>query len=444
MLAAPGQPVRVPTQGLTGWLGAARSQGGGLASVLKGSADLYEAREAEAQREQEQQQVARTGELAAFSDRLKAIAAELREDLQEQPVQDWDDAWERAAAPLLAEAVDELPAGTRASGLALARAYSAHASIEARRDRDLQRVEAARRQWQQRVDEAVAAGQGEQAAQWLETGRGVFVPEAELPARRQEARSRAQQQGWEARLQAAPLETLADFAEQAERRARGGAQDEGEPRRGAEDEAGMRAEEQRAVEQAAARARRRLQQELAQQWSQSLREGQDIAPATLALARRAKLLPVATGVAAGEGTPSPAPTSAAPTAGTLTAWRRWLDERAEGAEPEAAARLALAAAPLPLEARCGLLLHLDRTAQVAAADRRSLSRGLFSLFREGAFGCPADTLAQRALLDLQDEAAALLADEGAEGAAAWLDARRAAADKWICYEAASPQVRGKR
>ncbi len=402
MLALPGQPVRVPTQGITGWLGAARAFGDGLSDALSGGVDLHKAMQ------QEQQQVNRAGELAAFSQRLRSISEELREELQEQPAQDWDSAWESAAAPRFAEAVEELSAESREGGLELARVYSAQSCIEARRDRELQDINEAREQWQQRVEESVSAGEGEQAARWLEAGRGLFVAEDELPARQEELRRRAALRQWESRLQVAPLETLAELA-----------------RREASGELG--AEERRALRPQLASARRALQQELAAEFSQAVLEDDEPAASRVELAARAGLLPP---LPASE---KPAP-AATPTAATRSAWRRWVDGCAEGEKAEAAVRLRLATAPLPLAERRELLRRMERSAGIPAADRRTLSNGLMELYHLGAFGCPGDDAAQRALLALQDEGLSLLAGQGAEGAADWLAALRRRGDAWVCFD----------
>ncbi len=401
MLAAPGQPVNIHTQGLYGWERVGRSMGAGLGEALSGTWQLSGL-----------EQVNRAGELAEFSEQLKGIRDEVRDELKEREVKDWDYSWNAAMAPRLREAVQGLSADSRESAMELARSYSAQASIEARRDRELERVSTARGRWEQQVESAIAAGQEEQAARWLESGRGIFVPQGQMPQRLAEVRSRACRSRLEARLQAAPMEALAEMA------AAEGAEGSSLP---------LRAEESRRLEESCTRMRHSLRRELARRFSDALRAGEELEPATLSLAARAGILPAA----------PPLPEAAAdtpPDAATRSAWRRWVDDREDGEEGELAARLSLATAPLPLAERAALLARLERLAQVPAADRRALNNRLFLLYNSGALGCPGDAEAQRALLALQEEGATLLAEQGAAAVADWVDARRSTANNWVCFE----------
>ncbi len=396
MLATPGQPAHVRTQGLFGWERVGQSLGEGLSSALHEGVNV----------------VRTAGELTAFSYRLRDIGRSVREELQECEVEDWGYAWNNAASPRIAEAVQELSPDVRERGMEMARSYSTQASIEAMRDRELQRIASARSQWQQRMDEAVSAGQEEEAASLLEAGRNVFVPEEQMPSRRQELRSRACHSRWEARLQASPMETLSALTE-AEEKAEEGVLP-------------SREEERRLLSQSCDRARRSLRREWAQRFSESLRAGEEPDEAALKQAAKAGIIPVVP--------QDPSSRESAPSDSVRSDWRRWLDCRADGAEVEQETLLTLASAPLPLEERRALLRRLERTAQVPAADRRALSNQLYSLYQAGAFGCPGDAEAQRALLSLQEEGADLLAEQGAEAVADWVKARRAGADCWVCFE----------
>ncbi len=405
MLAAPGQPVHIRTQGLHGWERSARSLGKGIADVLEGGGRLWELSE----------RVTRTGELAAFTEELRGISAEVGEELKEQEIRDWDYSWKAAITPRIHEAVAALSPESRDRALEMARLYSAQSSIEARRAREVQRIATARERWEQQLEASISSGQEEQAARWVEAARGVFVPEDALDGRVEEARSRACRSRLEARLEASPLEALAEMAEHAR-----------------EGKLPVRTEEGRLLEQSCRRARHRLRRELSVSFSDRLREGEEIEPAALGLAARAGIIPAAP-ERAEEGEP------AAPSLARRSEWRRWLDAREEGEESELDARLAIASASLPLAERRALLAHLERTQKVPAADRRALSNRLFVLYNSGAFGCPGDAEAERALLRLQEEGAALLGSQGAEAAARWLDSRRAAADNWVCFEAGQQQ-----
>ena len=139
------------------------------------------------------------------------IGDETAAELAEQQVQDWDYSWARAASPRFAEAVAALPPQARAAGAELAEAYSAQASLKALRDRKVNGIRQAQQHWQQRVDDAVQAGDAQRAEQWLESGAGVFVPHGELKQRKQEADSKACAARWMGALQADPVQALADF-----------------------------------------------------------------------------------------------------------------------------------------------------------------------------------------------------------------------------------------
>ncbi len=411
MMAAPGQPVHVRTQGLYGWERVGRSMGEGISSLLEGGQELVE-------------KVNSAGELVSFSDKLRAISDEVAEEMAEEPVQDWEYAWRASMTPRVYEAIEELSATSRKSAQEVARRYMERACIERQRDRELRRVDSSRGRWAQQVEASISAGQEEQATRWLEAGRGVFVPEEQMEERLAEARSRACHSRWESRLQAAPLEALAELS----------AADE--PHAASALPAGQA--ERHQLEQSCARLRRSLSRELASQFSDALRAGEEPEPATLEQAARAGVLPAAPVQAP---PPSAAPEGAASPASTLSAWCRWLDARADGEESEVAARLSIASAPLPLEERRGLLRRLELGAGVSAADRRTLSNKLFDLYQSGALGCPEDAEAQRALLDLQQEGMSLLAEQGSKAFASWVEARRAGADNWVCFGGADARAK---
>ncbi len=397
MLSAPGQPVTVRTAGLQDWDRTGQSLGRGLGAALEGAVDMMAL-----------QKVNQAGEMAAFSERLRDISAEARDELQDAVIRDWDYSWNEAVAPRVAEAVQELSVASREGGRELARAYCAQASVEAKRDRELQRLERARGQWQKRVDDAVSAGQEEQAARWLEAGRGVFVPENEMEKRGEELRSRACLSRWESRLQSAPLQALAELAVS------------GKTKRSLPTGKGEREQ----LESRQERARRDVRRELARVFSEAVLAGDEPDAAALDLAVKAGIVePMPE-----KGTHTP------PSPSELSAWRRWVDAREDGEEGEQEARLVVAVAPLPAVERRRLLKRLERTAGVPAADRRALEHQLFSLYNSGTFGCPGDAEAQQTLLSLQDEGASLLAEQGAEAVSAWVEGQRSGAGRWVCFE----------
>ncbi len=398
MLAAPGQPARIPVQGLTGWDHVASSLGKGLASVLQAGTELATLGD----------KVQRTGELATFTKRLGNISTEVREELAGQPVKDWDYAWNAASSARYAEAVQELAPESRESGRELARLYSAQASLEARRDRELGKIEEARHQWSRRVEEAVSSGDEAAASEWVELGRGVFVPEEEAEARLQKVRSRACLSRWQSSLAGRPLETLAELAE-----AKGEALPQGRA-------------EREGLEQGRQQALRATRRALAMQFSEDVRAGRAPDEATLEQACRAGVLEAAQGQAARAAAVEPDVTA-------QSAWLRWVDEREDGEEAEAACRLTIATAPLPQSWRMRLLQRVEDSAGVPASDRRALSRRLHALYRSGALGCPGDAESRCALLRLQEEGASLLSGQGTEAVADWLRARQQSAGRWVCF-----------
>ncbi len=352
------------------------------------------------------------GELAAFTERLGRISAEVRDELDSQPAEDWDYAWNAAASARYAEAVQELSPESREGGRELARLHSEQASIEARRDRELQRIEQARRRWEERVEASVSEGDAEAAAEWMEAGRAVFVPEEQVEQRQQQVRSRACLSRWQRELGQRPLETLAALAASAEESLPPGAA------------------EREALEEARQQALRGQRRALAMQFSESLRAGQAPDASLLELAGRAGVIeepPAQQTVRSG----------AEPDAFARSAWLRWIDERADGEEADTGRRLDIASAALPADLRRSLLLRLERTAHVPAADRSALSRSLLALHRSGGLGCPGDAESGRALLRLQDEGAELLAAQGAEAASAWLRMQQESCGRWVCFGDAS-------
>lgn len=75
----------------------------------------------------------------------------------------------------------------------------------------MQAIEQARRNWQQRVDEAVEAGDAQRAEQWLQSGAGIFVPQQELEQRKQQAESSACRMRWHNAMQADATQATADY-----------------------------------------------------------------------------------------------------------------------------------------------------------------------------------------------------------------------------------------
>jgi len=395
---APSGVVQIPLQGLMGWESAAREMGEGVSDVLLGSAKMAEERE----------KVTRTGELAAFSERLRTIADETRAELSDQQVGDWDYAWRAAYAPRLAEAVAELPPSARQAGRRLAELHSAQASVEALRDRELSRIGKARQQWQRRVDEAVQAGDAERATRWLRSGQDVFVPTGKMEEQEQAVSSRAAFSRWKAGLESSPLETLAGLRESAE---------EGLPRR-EEERALLRREEERAQKLARRGFLERLTRGLeVDEWP----DGDE-----WTLACRA-------GVISEEQKKSALADPQALSLRERCDWQRRIDESADDEESLTALQMDVLTSALPRRERRMLMSRAKLAAGVTMTDRRALSNQLWNLFSEGCFGCPGDRMALQRLSDLQGAGLPLLAEQGAEASARWVEGLRRSADCWVCF-----------
>lgn len=392
------QQVQVPLHGLTDWERSAEQTGQGLAAmVLSGNRMIQEKHEVEA-----------AGELAAFSETLRMIEQETREELHEHPADDWEYAWQAASAPRVAAAIAELPPALRESARNMATAYTQEAGIRAWRDKELEGIERARTQWQSRVDNAVQAGDDEQARKWLEQGRGIFVPEARMPEVEKTVVSRAGLNQWCKKLQQAPLQTLGDYLHV--------------PRSARK----WRPEEENALKQEIDKAQKQAKIQLADTLQMRLVQGIQTEPAELKQAVRAGLI-------------SPAQYDAAlssPREVTSRQYNCWLRRVAEhDATPDAqsAFKLDVCMSPLPDSRRLELLERVDQAASLRREDRLSLSNKLWNLYHSGAFGCPGDEWAEKRLMHLQISGLPMLATEGNEAVAQWLESLDRRDEQWICF-----------
>lgn len=398
MLSAPSPSVHIPVQGVMGWGEVARSVGSGISSVILGSAALLK----------EKEQVTATGDLAEFSRKLHDISDETRARLAGREVQDWDYSWQQESAPRFAEAVAELPPAARQAGREFAEAYSRRASIQALRDREVEQLGHARDNWRRRVESAVQAGDAEQAERWLQSGVGVFVPHSELESERSNVRSRACAVNWRAALADSPIRALTDWAAAA-------------PSALPQDAA-----ELRYLKAEVERTRREATAALAGRLAEQVNDRLPYDEAELEQAAAAGLI-------------SPAQLSATrqkPRAlkpAELCTWLRRVDELSDDPTERMSAKLAILTAPIPQTQRGELLQRLNLTATVAMDDRRTLSRGLWQLYSAGYLGRPGDSLALQRLAELQRCGLPVLAQEGSEAAARWVEHVRGGGDRWVCF-----------
>lgn len=398
MLQAPSASTRIPVQGLSGWGDAAEAAGSGISAAIAGGLALAE----------KVRQVKTAGELAEFSGRLHRIGAEVQAELGTQDVQDWEYCWQQMGAPRFAAAVEELSPAAREQGRSLAAEFSRRMSVQAWKERELDKLKRARERWQQRVDEAVEAGDAAAAEHWLQEGAGVFVPQEQVQTHGNALRSRACAAGWRAALAENPRKALADYS---------AAPAEALPQESA---AAL------ALQEEVERCRDRERAGLAQHLAASVMEGESLQQQELEQAVQAGLISPQQ-LQSALAQPGYLPP------GELCNWFARVDEVGESGREQDELRLQIATEALPVDARRKLLSRLELAARVAPGDRRSLSHSLQRLYGVGALGCPGDTEALERLAELQQQGLELLNHDGADSAARWLLQVADSGNNWICY-----------
>ena len=114
-------------------------------------------------------------------------------------------------------------------------------------------------------------------------------------------------------------------------------------------------------------------------------------------------------------------------------WLRRVDECAADEASQTELLMAVGVAPMPPATRSKLVERMQLTARVAPEDRRAFSRRLLYLYAEGGFGCPQDTEAQQRLRNLQLAGMPVLAEQGVDAAAEWLQALHTHGNAWVCF-----------
>lgn len=395
MLAFPGRGVHLPLEGIAEMTRPAERLSRVAESVGALGAHLLK----------ETQTVNELGELADFAGRLRDMEQETREELEGLPVRDWDYAWSQASAPRLRQALAELPPSVRDAARELALRYDAQASLAARRDYELARINRARSQWQAQVDAAVASGDAEAATRWLESGRTVFVPEAEMESRKAETRSRSVLQYWRKALQQDAVGALSAL-------------------RRADAELPEEEAHRQQLQQLREIAGRSVRDALAQEIS---REIESELPISSSIYERA----VAVGLMSREQQRVASQVASPLPAQKRCEWLRRIDE----SRPEEYHDLLLdvaAEAALPYERRI-LLERLRAVSEVSPEARREMSRRLWQMYSEGDFGCPGDEEALSRWGRLQEQAMDVLRRNSApEACERWLKSQKSAPEAWIC------------
>lgn len=393
MMEYPGRAPQLSVHGISDWGNSMSKMGQAVAGFLENTGHFVH----------ERMKVTSTGNLADFAGKLKEIEQATREELSMQPIRDWDYAWEQTSAPMLESVINEMPEETRDAARDMAALYIRRASLQARRDYELENIGRARSQWQNRVDSAVEEGDDLGAGQWLEAGRDVFVPESEMEGQQQRVRSKCSMKRWQNGLNDAPMETLLAMQQQ--------------PQDWPSDEA-----DASQLQEQAAETQKRLTLQLAQELADRVEQGHAPTPE--------ELQPF---VSVGLLSELPQNQEERPLAISAACdWLRRIDEREDDAAQEAALKMEIATAPIPLEERQMLLSRLRESAAVPAEKRRDFSQRLWNAYRAGAFGCCGDEEALRRLGELQEKGLnTMLQQENRSEPPLSLTAEQ---DHWVCFE----------
>lgn len=397
MLSYPRQGVQLPTHSLNDWARSGQAFGQGLAGALQGSAELAAA----------MQRVSSTGSEADIAARLESIARETADELRDKPVRDWDYSWQQAYEPRLNQMLSELDTDAREQARRMSPTYSAHHSLRARRESELERIRHSRRQWQDQVESAVQRGDAESARRWLEQGREVFVPASQLPQQVEAVESRSLSARWHQQVQQNPAAALTAWQ----------AGDAARP---------SREEDLRPLQSLMEQTRSELRAGLALQLAAAVEQGAAPDEAALGQAATAGVFPQEW---LADYRRTPQPLAVADTCD----WLRRIDERAAGDDDRLVVQIALA--PIPVEERRLLLRRVQATAALPPEQRAGISRTLWSLYHEGHFGCPGDAAALRSLGRLQDEALQRQqSSPNAKDLHHWLESLQGSGDHWLCYQ----------
>lgn len=395
MLAYPQRGVRVPLEGIAPMEQPGERLGRAVATAARLGADLMEQTRA----------VSSAGELAAFAGRLREIETATRAELEELPVRDWDYAWAQASTPRLREALEELPPQTREAAQRLALHYDAQASLAARRDYELARIGKARRQWQERVEESVAAGDADAAEQWIAAGKQLFVPKSELKSECAAARSRSVLQRWKTALEQDAVAALSSLQRQ-------------------EAELPTEPEDLCRLQRLQAETRQKVCSALAEEVDRDIAAGVSIAPRVYEQAAAAGLISESRRRQAD----GPVNSLSVP---QRCEWLQRIDNSAP--EEQAEVLLDIASEPLMPFDRKLLRQRLLSCREVPQEARRAMSRQLRQMYLSGQFGCPGDTEALTRWGRLQEQSLEVLRRHpDPEAQMRWLQSQKPAPEAWIC------------
>ena len=396
MQAYPRQVARLQLNALNDWGRTGRALGQGVQEFGAGLAELAPV----------MAQVAQMGQRADAAGMLEEIGRETTEELLELPVRDWDYSWQQAYTPRVQQMLNQFHGEEREQARRLSELYGSRFSMDGRRQLELRRIEKARAQWRKQVDSAAQRGDADAACSWVEQGRNIFVPEAELEQELTHARSIGTRNQWLNQLRQEPYEALLAWQNPESDRPAGEAE---------------RQELQAAVD----KTRAELFSGLAEQLRAAVEQGLEPDSQELERASAAGVLPPA--LQELHRRPRQELTTSA-----ACDWLRRIDERDAGTDEQLTVEIALS--PISAEQRRILLRRLQETAALPPQQRSGVSRTLWNLYHEGAFGAPGDEQAMQSLGRLQEEALLRMGTRSEKETEQWLESLRQESEAWVCFD----------
>ncbi len=350
------------------------------------------------------------GNVADIAKQVQQIVDDTKEHLGTQDVNNWQYKWGKQSKPRINKMLEQYPAATRTVGSKLAEAMSNRASIEAKRNTELSCVQESENKWSEQLNYAEDIGDEQQCELWLQAGKGQFFPEGEYDQKQAESKSRLKLKQWQGHLDREPLLSLANLEEA--------------------DESSLPAgkEDQRRFNQKRHVVRQGVSAQLGEVFTQHIREGVEMEPQQLELARRAKIITTQQYQQATATTPKSSPPL------EYCQWMKKIDELdSQDEEQNTQLRLALGTANFPIKDKQTLLRRMDGMKDVTLSDRRNLSRQIWELYNQGYLGARNDASSQRRLRSLQEEGLEHIRIAGAEDTAQWIQSRKEKANSWICF-----------
>lgn len=399
MIPTPAKQVSYRSEGINALAKAGQSMADGVGNFLESLAH-----------EDEMKEIQQTGDLAALTKDVSTVVDEIREDLAESDVRNWNYNWDKAAQPRLKELVAKLPEQTRAIGDKMATAISQRASVENRRNTELSTIQQSQDKWNERLTQSEQEGDEDKCALWLNAGRGRFFAEDEYEQKQNESRGRCQLNRWQNRLDQEPLAALANLESE-------------EP-----SDLPQTKEERKIFDTKRERVQFGVRSEMGNLFLQHIKEGIGMKEEQLALAKRANIISPQQYESAIQ-TP---PKNSEPH--ELCRWTRHIDELDMNDEEKfTELKIGLGTATLASRDKQALLTRIDQLKSVGMSDRRNLSRQVWELYEQGYLGARQDTSSIKRLQALQTEGLEHIRTAGAEDTAQWLQSRKEKANSWICF-----------